>query len=54
MKETVPQGSIDWQITMRMNNENEDLAPILASSWKDSKVVYFLSTSHQGGENIIV
>ena len=50
MAESAPRGVINWRITTRMNNETVDHAPILACSWKDSSVVYFLSTSHRGGE----
>jgi hypothetical protein len=37
-----------------MNDELEDYAPILSYAWKDSGVVYLLSTSHQGGDTITV
>jgi hypothetical protein len=39
---------------MKLSNEHEKKAFVLACSWKNSGVVYFLSTSHQGGETKIV
>jgi hypothetical protein len=37
-----------------MNDEDEEYAPILSYVWKDSGVVYFMSTCHRGGDTIMV
>jgi hypothetical protein len=47
IKKKKPYGSLKWMMaTIRMNNETIDSAPILACSWWDSSVVYFMSTLH--------
>jgi hypothetical protein len=37
-----------------MNNEDEKHALIFSYAWKDSGVVYFMSTCHWGGDTIMV
>jgi hypothetical protein len=37
-----------------MNDKLEDYTSILSYAWKNSGVVYLLSTSHQSGNTIIV
>lgn len=54
MKKCASRGEIKWKVTMKMNNEDSDKAPILACSWKDSGVVYFLSTAHSANDMITV
>ena len=54
LKKSVPKGTMKWRVTTRMNNEDHDQAPILAYAWKDSGVVYLMSTCHRGGEVIVV
>lgn len=54
MKKSVPRGTMNWRITTKMDNETVDHAPILSYAWKDSGVVYLLSTSHRGGDTITV
>jgi hypothetical protein len=54
MKKKEPRGSLKWMATTRMNNETIDSAPILACSWRDSGVVYFMSTLHRGDETTII
>jgi hypothetical protein len=40
--------------TIRMNNETIDSTLILACSWRDSSVVYFMSILHRGDETTII
>jgi hypothetical protein len=38
----------------RMNNKTINSALILACSWRDSSVVYFISTLHRGDKTTII
>jgi 3-deoxy-D-manno-octulosonic-acid transferase len=44
MKKLTLKGTIKWRITIKMDNEDEEHAPILSYAWKNSGVVYFMST----------
>ena len=47
---SAPHGTMKWRVTTSISNgieEDAGLPPILAYSWKDCGVVYFLSTAHQ-------
>jgi hypothetical protein len=52
MKKSTLKGTMNWRVTTKMNDKFEDHAFILLYAWKDSGVVYLLSTSHQGGDTI--
>jgi hypothetical protein len=54
MKKKKPHSSLKWMATTRINNETIDSAPILACSWWESGVVYFISTLHRGDETTII
>jgi hypothetical protein len=44
MKKSTPRGTMKWRITTKMNDEDEKHAFILSYAWKDSGIVYFMST----------
>jgi hypothetical protein len=54
MKKSTLRGTMKWRITTKMNDENEEHASILSYAWKDSGVIYFMLTCHQGGNTIMV
>ncbi len=54
LKKSAEKGTMKWHITPRMSNEDQDTSPILAYTWKDSGVVYLMSTCHRGGDTIVV
>jgi hypothetical protein len=54
MMKKEPRSSLKWMASTRMNNKTIDSAPILACSWQDSGVIYFMSTLHQGDETTII
>jgi uncharacterized protein YdeI (YjbR/CyaY-like superfamily) len=54
MKKKKLHSSLKWMTTIKMNNETINNALILACSWRDSGVVYFISTLHRGNETTII
>jgi hypothetical protein len=46
MKKSTPRGTMKWCITTKMDDEDEEHAPILSYAWKDSGVIYFMSTCY--------
>jgi hypothetical protein len=54
MKKSTPRGTMKWRITTKMNDKDEKHAFILLYAWKDSGVVYFMSTCHRGRDTIMV
>jgi hypothetical protein len=46
MKKSTLRETINWRVTTKMNNKLEDHTFIFSYAWKDSGVVYLLSTSH--------
>ena len=54
MKKSVPKGTMKWRVTTKMNNDDHDQAPILSYAWRDSGVVYLMSTCHRGGDTMIM
>lgn len=54
MKKSASKGTMKWCVTTKLDNESEEHAPILLYAWKDSGVVYFISTCHQGGDSIMI
>ena len=46
LKKSIEKETMKWRMTTRMNNEDHNQSPILAYAWKDSGVVYLMSTCH--------
>jgi hypothetical protein len=54
MKKKKPCGSLKWMATIKINNKTIDNTLILACSWWNNSVVYFILTLYQSDETIII
>jgi hypothetical protein len=46
MKKSTLRGTMNWRVAIKMNDKLEDHTLILSYTWKDSGVIYLLSTNH--------